>query len=95
MKTFEKTRLDAEDKGKQAQGAQDEADLRAGQIDKLMQEKAFYLEEAEKYRREQQDLLARADQEEQEEERKEQEKERQRAINIAQAIANSPDNTDQ
>lgn len=92
MRSFEKTRLDAEAKGKQAEGAQNEADLRAGQIDKLIQERTFYLEEVEKYRREQQDLLLRADQEEQEEDRKEQEKQRQRAINVAQAIVNNDNN---
>ena len=92
MKAYEKTRLDAEAKGKQAEAAQSEADLRAGQIDKLTQDMNFYIEEAEKYRREQQDLLDRADQEEQEEEKKDEEQKRQTALNVAQAVANDENN---
>ena len=89
MKTHERTRLDADAKAKQAEGAKKEIDLRAGQIEKLQQEIAFYRQEEERYLREQQELMARADQEERDEERAEEKKREEIAFNTAIAMQNN------
>lgn len=79
MKQSEKYLLKAEERGHLADKQRAEMDLRAGQIDKLEQERAQFQHFLERYENERNELIDRARQEAEKEEAEE-ERQRERAM---------------